>query len=401
MRRARWSVPCVVIALTAVACGEETVRTADQDPGLLAPAPDGDKGQPLGNPVVDDAPRDTPTGPQADTSGGPSQGSCAAGKRACGAVCVTLASDSRNCGACGHSCLLGQCANSQCQAFGFVGGLRALGSIHADSENVYWTDAGQLFMSNKTGNVVTKLALTGATSAKVIASDDKAVYFYDTDNATFGRTSRTEVATTTLFAAPKFRGAFKTFREDMYWAERSETSSEDRILTGTTKGGEVSLAAMSPTTVREMAVDAKHVYWTTVDGRVLRSSRFGGCATSQCVETIARDQAGAGSVTVDSTHVYWANEKTGVVVRANKETLAMEAFVSGRGKPGNLTVDYGGVYFTVEGTNGRTEIAKGLLSGDGVIVLGTSAHPVGNIAVDATAIYWTDRTDGVIHKLAK
>ncbi len=400
MRRVRLTVPCVAIALSAIACGEDSVRVADQDPGLLAPSAGEEKGRPLANPVVDDAPRETPRDPQADTTGGPGLGSCAADMHSCGSRCVSFSTDARNCGGCAHSCMLGQCSNSQCQSFGFIAGLKNVGNVFADSEHVYWADNGQLFMSNKLGNVVTKLGLTGASSGKVIASDDKAVYFFDTDNNSFGRTSRNELAISTLYSAPMFRGVFRAYHDDFYWAERNE-SGEDRIMVGSTKGAEAMVAGVATAGVRDIAVDSKHVYWTTTDGRVSRASRFGGCSTTECSESIAREQASPGSITVDAAHVYWANEKTGVVLRANKDSLAIEAFASGRGKPGHVTVDYGGVYFTVQSPNGHTDVVKALLSGDGVIVLGSSNHPIGSLAVDSTALYWTDRTDGMIYKLAK
>ena len=45
-----------------------------------------------------------------------SQQVCPTGQTRCGAVCVNLQSDPRNCGACGHACAVGQvCSAGMCQ----------------------------------------------------------------------------------------------------------------------------------------------------------------------------------------------------------------------------------------------------------------------------------------------
>ena len=44
-----------------------------------------------------------------------SGGTCVCSKTTCGSACVDTATDSTNCGACGHNCLGGQCIASQCQ----------------------------------------------------------------------------------------------------------------------------------------------------------------------------------------------------------------------------------------------------------------------------------------------
>ncbi len=49
-----------------------------------------------------------------------SSGSCGCSNTTCGSSCVVLATDSNNCGSCGHDCLGGTCSGGQCMAAVFV-----------------------------------------------------------------------------------------------------------------------------------------------------------------------------------------------------------------------------------------------------------------------------------------
>jgi len=68
-----------------------------------------------------------------------STGTCICSNTTCGTSCVNLATDSNNCGSCGHDCLGGTCSGSQCQAAVVASGATYVIGVDASaSGNVYF-----------------------------------------------------------------------------------------------------------------------------------------------------------------------------------------------------------------------------------------------------------------------
>lgn len=79
---------------------------------------------------------------------------CDTGLTACGSTCLNvLGSDATNCGACGHSCLGGQCSAGACQPVTLVAGTSLSGaSVVLDATNVYYNNGAGIYSCPLSGN---------------------------------------------------------------------------------------------------------------------------------------------------------------------------------------------------------------------------------------------------------
>jgi virginiamycin B lyase len=168
------------------------------------------------------------------------------------------------------------------------------------------------------------------------------------------------------------------------------------------------LAAGDPTTAA--APTSGHVYWATIDlnglpGTIGRAN-LNGTMVNQSFIPGATQPSGSQDVTVDATHIYWADQRAGTIGRANLDGTGVDPnFITGLdtktliGPFGNLTpagvaVDAGHIYWTsyATGTIGRanldgTRVHQKFITG--------AANPIG-VAVDAGHVYWTNNRTGAI-----
>ena len=147
-----------------------------------------------------------------------------------------------------------------------------------------------------------------------------------------------------------------------------------------------------PSTADGVAVDPAHIYWSNQDGSIGRANLDGTGIDQHFITGI---QATDG-IAVDGAHIYWSNQG-GTIGRANLDGTGIDqSFVSGATDPGDVAVDSGHIYWT-NGTQNSidTGVGRANLDGTGVTNRFIDVAPLGGVAVDGTHIYWSNN-DGTI-----
>jgi hypothetical protein len=182
------------------------------------------------------------------------------------------------------------------------------------------------------------------------------------------------------------------------------------------------------TNIFNLAVDATSVYWTTDKenpGLVLsvplaggtpttlasRTPAFGPCMAftpgtmflRQGASILALPTAGGeptprvvqptgsiGCLTADATHLYWPDQARGALMRATRDGAQVSTIGVGIGfQPGAVAVDDAFVYWTANALGPGSAVVRAPKGGGGVPVpLAVGDGFAGNVAVDATTVYW-------------
>ena len=131
--------------------------------------------------------------------------------------------------------------------------------------------------------------------------------------------------------------------------------------------------------VRRVAMDETHLYWTNwSSAQVVRSITDGGR-----LQVIASDQNFPFGIVLDATHVYWANAYE--VVRARKDGSAREVLYTGPVK--SVAIDDTYVYW---GTGSDGRVMRARKDGSGAQTLASGQDYPMRVAVDDTHVYWTN-----------
>jgi hypothetical protein len=109
---------------------------------------------------------------------------CRAAFTTCGDQCVTLETDGKHCGRCGHDCLGGECIGGTCQPYEIVES--GASSLAVDSTHVYWLDqlenVGNLRRVSKRGGAVETLASDLGYPGDVVVSDGQVYWGTSSSN---------------------------------------------------------------------------------------------------------------------------------------------------------------------------------------------------------------------------
>jgi virginiamycin B lyase len=141
-----------------------------------------------------------------------------------------------------------------------------------------------------------------------------------------------------------------------------------------------------------ITVDCSHIYWADFDAGTIKEASLDG----RWVKTLVSGQSYPVGVAVYRNHIYWANSQPvggGTIMRANLNGTAVTTLVTGQSNPQGITVDSSHIYWAdpsggIHGTIGRSS-----LDGTGVttLVTGQFAGPSG-VAVDSSHIFWTNES---------
>jgi hypothetical protein len=320
----------------------------------------------------------------------------------CGDGCINLTADKNNCGACGHSCLGGECANGQCQPFVFASGAFPTG-IALDETSVYWTEED--LSSGTRGVQRCDIANCNAQPTLLayfrnwptgIAVDATRVYWAEDYNIRSCSKTTCANLTTLLYGGnestkPKLvQGAIAIDAENVYWIG---ANGLDAGTGGVVNRCAKSASSCTPTVLATLDAPGG-VATDGVDVYVTASTSVVKCATTGCggspTVLAPGESNGPSSAALDKTNVYWTLWNGGVSTCAKSGcSAAPRSLVKsplGRGY-GAIALDDANVYWVVE--EGGAVMSCPKMGCDTPTILASGLdHPRG-IAVDAVSVFFT------------
>jgi hypothetical protein len=152
-------------------------------------------------------------------------------------------------------------------------------------------------------------------------------------------------------------------------------------------GGSTSTSIASASQAYVIGADSANLYWTDVgNGTVVEMPKSGTAVTLATGQSVGSFYGGS-SLAVDSANVYWLNSDGSVraVPKSAGPTPPSTILVS-TGGAGGIAADGANVYFT---NLGAGTVMRTAPTGGAAIPVATSQSPLGAIAVDSAAVYWT------------
>ena len=341
---------------------------------------------------------------------GPMDGSADADAQASSPPTTTgacdTASDTHNCGRCGHDCLGGQCLGGVCQAVALldIDAGASPRDLAQDDSFLYWTDLskGTVNRTSKTTGV-TMLAYRDP-SPVGIAVDDAGIYWGDFQGLWRCPKAACNPSATPTLVAHATTGVFSLAIDDqsIYWSEESA-----RVFAAPKDGADAGGATVwkGSTSVNYLATDGQRLYFTADDGMLHIAGVDGGQPT-------AIGTAGPSSsegVALEDGVVYWTvfDPSNGQVNAASTTSLTPTTFVGTLELPLPVASDGINVYWADMPSEGppTAEIHKCAVAACSPIVIGHGYLPHA-IVVDDVAVYWTDTQSttglyGSLWKIAK
>jgi hypothetical protein len=178
--------------------------------------------------------------------------------------------DNQNCGSCGHDCLGGACQSGECQPVELVTTPHGGWDIAAGADAVFWTNQmdGNFFRMEKTGS--SPQSWPGQGGPKEVASVGSFVFIASPGkDAVLRAPADGSAAPSTYFSAPQ---AIETLA-----ADASGVYFDGPSAIYVTDGSQQTLVEGAIAQPMLIAVDATHVYFTTLEaGDVYRAPKSGG-----------------------------------------------------------------------------------------------------------------------------
>ena len=233
-------------------------------------------------------------------------------------------------------------------------------------------------------------------SATLAARADGYVY-WSNDNGTIGRANLDGSNVNQAFVTgPTGPFGVAVDAGHIYWADYDANTIGRANLDGTN----VDEDFISATSPRGVAVDAGHIYWTNGNGTIGRANLDGGSANQSFIPTAPITYG----LAINDRHIYWANYSTKAIGRANLDGtgVTQSLIAATSGTPQGIAVGAQGVYwanYASEMVSNNSQIALANLDGSGrdEDFIPGQDNPYG-IAVDASYIYWIDRSTDTISR---
>lgn len=303
-----------------------------------------------------------------------------------------LENDAKHCGRCGHDCLGGTCAKGACQPVQLISERSNPVGLVIDGTHAYYFESAR--------DVVARVPKAGGTAQPVCFGLTGTPQPFTVDD-----TSIYCSVTTGIVRFPKVGGLTETLilsgtrSSSVLFADATSVFGLGSTSFSVAKGGGAAVALpiqTQNTGPATAAHDATKLYANHFPSGIYASAKTN---TDAAGVTLFVDAPEASGIALDSAYAYVTARLTGTVKRAPKAGGPAISIVAGVNSPRVIAVDDATVFF---GT------------GDGDILAcprdGCTAAPrvvaekqgdLYGIAVDATAVYWTSRTNGTVMRVAK
>jgi hypothetical protein len=333
---------------------------------------------------------------------------------------AALAWDKHHCGRCGHDCLGGNCRNAACEPLKIATLLHLPGAIAASSDGyVYWLDEfdGTVRRASKVDPKSPQFLGQSDPVGIDIAVDDQFIYYttYTPPNSTVGgginRLRKDGVGGVEILNS-SFTGVQGLVLDDTYafYAVGSNPTMVIRMRKDGSDTNRIHVAfaddAGQNPSVFALALDDRFVYATDIGSNTVIRVRKDADLAQDRAGVFARTQPRPSSVRVDGDFVYWA-DSVAIYRRSRMDSSADPQLLSEASHVSMIAVDSTHVYFAenhvlvnggASGSIGRIRkdapsnsiLGRDLTSGWG---------PIGHIAIDETAVYFTSADEVV--KIAK
>lgn len=337
----------------------------------------------------------TPT-PQAGAGGeGGEAGAGGAGGSSGGNACTAdTDSDGDNCGACGHSCLGGECKAGHCAPVVLAKDQLQMQGLTADNQYVYWVTSSQ----NLTGKVqkvafgggaITTLATNQSNPGSLVL--DQGNLFWSNVyccSSTIMKVSADGGTATPIATAQPGPQGLTYYDGAVYWPNHVAAGS---LMSASTSGGAATTVIANVDRPTSIALDATNIYWTEDGAGVIRKApRAGGAAA-----LLVSNQKNPTLVNVSATYLYWINDTS--MMRQALSGGSAEPFQVADGRA-TIMVDSKNIYW---GNDNGIKLAAHGSNVVQTLVEAKDVSSVGNMWFDAKSVYWTDWKGGRVLRRAR
>jgi hypothetical protein len=254
-----------------------------------------------------DAPHDSPSidAPLRDAPQPPPDAGCA----------LDVSADPSNCGACGHTCGGGACANGSCQPIAVSASPGTVFDLAVDDTNLYYTinqppPDGVVGRIPKNGGNPTAF-VAGLDSAQRVKVQGDQVHFVSYDGTwTLKACDKLKVcspATATPIVQAGYIPDFQESGSTLYFVDWNVGHVLTCAIGSCATPTVLTTGELRPWSV---ALDGAHVYWSAIADDLVGGGTIRGCPLQGCGAGPATFRSGLTSplsIAADSTHLYWAS----------------------------------------------------------------------------------------------
>lgn len=328
-----------------------------------------------------------------------------------------LTSDPKNCGACDHDCIGGTCSESTCQPV--VVTTLADGQpygLDVDDTSIYFSDVG-----GDAKGIIYKIdkRATNAAPTMLAETTDPLIYDLRVDSAgvvfASGSVSNSNGVGVVesvakaggakhLIASTKVPRGLSLDGTSAYWyaAESDPIDIEGASRTGSDGGAPKKFAAAEADSTVTY-VDGLALFWAKPS--TMRRCTLPACVDKTSIATLDRTPVAVAS---NGTLLFFGGDDKVFVMPKTATSGAME-LATGQNQISWIAADDKAVVWADTGTNDQSfqngAIVRCTLSGStcsgGPVIVAHSTHNPRVIAMDATAIYWTEQYGGTVWRVAR